>query len=192
MAHSLHASRAAPAELDDVTLARARRGERAACTAFVAMYQRRVFAAIGRIGARRLGPARVEELAQDAFIRALGALPRFSSDGPAKLSTWLLTIATRVALNALRGARAEILPLDAAVQAQAPDELGRLDVRRGLHHAIASLTPEQRAVVVLHDLHGLTDTEVAAALEVGVAAVKSRLFRARARLRKTLQDNDDG
>lgn len=180
------------AELDEVTLARARRGERAACTRFVGFYERRVFAAIGRIVGPRGEPARVEELAQDAFVRALRALPRFASDGPARLSTWLLTIATRVALNDLRRARPTVVTLAAAPPEAAPDEHARLHARRALEAAIIALTPEQRAVLVLHDIHGLTDREVSEALELEVAAVKSRLFRARARLRQTLTEEQDG
>lgn len=179
-------------ELDASTLARAARGERAACTRFVAVYQRRVFAAIGRILGSRGTPGRVEELAQDAFVRALGALPRFEADGPAKLSTWVLTIATRIALNELRRPSVEVVPLSASVDRAAPDETERLHARQALQAAIDGLTTEQRAVIVLHDLHGMTDAEVAAALELGVAAVKSRLHRARVQLRKALRVGTEG
>ena len=174
-------------ELDASTLARAQRGERVACTRFVGVYQRRVFAAIGRMLGSRGAPARVEELAQDTFVRALGALPRFSADGPAKLSTWVLTIATRVALNELRRSELEVVPLSGSIDRAAPDEAERLLDRQALQTAIDGLTPEQRAVIVLHDLHGMTDGEVAEALELGVTAVKSRLHRARVQLRKALR-----
>ncbi|MCR9162584.1 MAG: RNA polymerase sigma factor [Nannocystaceae bacterium] len=56
--------------------------------------------------------------------------------------------------------------------------------------AAATLTPQQRAVFVLRDLHGLTETEVAAALDLEVSAAKSRLHRARARMRKALTEAD--
>ncbi len=176
------------AELDDTTLARARRGERAACTRLVSVYQHRVFAAIARILGARAEAGRVEELAQDSFVRALGALPRFSPSGPAKLSTWLLTIATRVALNELRRGRLQVTPLTPATDVAAPDDHARADARRTLATAIEALTPQQRAVLVLHDLHGLTDSEVAEALELQVPAVKSRLVRARASLRRVLAE----
>ena len=179
-------------ELDASTLARAQRGEQVACTRFVAVYQRRVFAAIGRILGSRGTPGRVEELAQDAFVRALGALPRFTADGPAKLSTWVLTIATRVALNELRRSSVEVVPLTASTDRAGPDEAERLHARQSLQTAIDGLTSEQRAVIVLHDLHGMTDGEVAEALELGVAAVKSRLHRARVQLRKALRTQETG
>lgn len=180
------------AELDDTTLARARRGERAACTRFVAVYEARVFAAIGRIVGQRFDRGRVEELAQDAFVRALRALPRFSPAGPARLSTWLITIATRVALSELRRASAPVASLEEVPEPMhARDEHARLHHRDRLQRAIDDLTPEQRAVFVLRDVHGLTETEVGEALALEVPAVKSRLFRARARLRAVLGGDDE-
>ena len=158
----------------------------------MAVYQRRVFAAIGRILGSRGTQGRVEELAQDAFVRALGALPRFDADGPARLSTWLLTIATRVALNELRRSSVEVVPLLGCPEPAAPDQTERLHARQALQAAIDGLTAEQRAVLVLHDLHGMTDGEVAEALELGVAAVKSRLHRARVQLRKALRAQPTG
>jgi RNA polymerase sigma-70 factor (ECF subfamily) len=178
-------------ELDDLTLARARRGERAACTRFVSFYERRVFAVLARI----LGPAGrdqvVEDLAQETFLRALRALPKFDVAGPARVSTWLLTIATRRALSELarRSMDTEELPLDAP--ARRSDDPERVHTRRALQQAIADLTPEQRAVFVLRDAHGLTEAEVAQALELDPAAVKSRLHRARARLRKLLTSTEN-
>ena len=180
------------AELDELTLARARRGERAACTRFVAVHEAAVFAVIGRVlGARGHGTV-VEDLAQETFVRALRALPRFEPSGPARLSTWVLTIATRVALSELRRARPAARELDEAALPAVTGEHLRVDRRRALARAIADLTDEQRAVFVLRDAHGLTETEVADALEIDVAAVKSRLVRARARLRRSLgEDGDD-
>ncbi|MEM6293745.1 MAG: sigma-70 family RNA polymerase sigma factor [Myxococcota bacterium] len=173
-------------ELDELALARARRGDREGCTRFVAFYQRLVFAAVGRILGPRVPQAQVEELAQEAFLRALRALPRFDPAGPAKVSTWLLTIATRVALSERSRKRPQLEPLDAAPE-RSERPFDRLDARRRLEAAAASLTPEQRAVFVLRDVHGLTETEVAAALNLDVSAAKSRLHRARARMRRALE-----
>ncbi len=164
-------------------------------------YQRRVFAAIGRILGPRCSRAHVEDLAQETFLKALRALPRFDPSGPARVSTWLLTIATRVALSELRRKRVEIDPsntvpnTDLGADAQHPqdpqdpqDPYAQLDARRTLSQIAQALTPEQRAVFVLRDIHGLTETEVAAALDLDVSAAKSRLHRARARLRRALTE----
>lgn len=148
-----------------------------------------VFATIGRIVGPGTGAAQVEDLAQEAFLKALRALPRFDPSGPAKVSSWLLTIATRVALSDLRRRRIATEPLSAAPEpSERPFE--RLDARRRIEQAAATLTPEQRAVFVLRDLHGLTETEVARALDLDVSAAKSRLHRARARLRRALTEAD--
>lgn len=176
-------------ELDELSLARARRGDRDGCARFVTFHQRLVFAAIGRIVGPGSGQAHVEDLAQEAFLKALRGLPRFDPAGPAKVSTWLLTIATRVALSHLRRRRIETEPFtDADAPAIHPYEA--IDARQRILQAAATLTPEQRAVFVLKDVHGLTETEVAAALDLDVSAAKSRLHRARARMRRALLEAD--
>ena len=96
-------SPAAPpaAELDELTLRRAQRGEQAACRALVERYQRPVFALLHRM----LGPGRadrVEDLAQETFLHVFRSLAGFAPLGPARLSTWILTIASRRVVDELR------------------------------------------------------------------------------------------
>src|SRR5215475_9107178 len=87
--------------LDELTLRRAQRGDEAAWRALIERYQAAVHAVIWRLLAgRRLH--RVEDLVQETFVRVLRALPGFDPAGRATLSTWILTIATRLALNELR------------------------------------------------------------------------------------------
>ena len=152
-------------------------------------HQRLVFAAIGRIVGPGQAQTNVEDLAQETFLKALRALPRFDPAGPAKVSTWLLTIATRVALSHLRRRRIETEPLH-DLDARAVHPHDALDARQRILQAAATLTPEQRAVFVLKDVHGLTETEVAEALELDLSAAKSRLYRARARMRRALTEAD--
>jgi RNA polymerase sigma-70 factor (ECF subfamily) len=182
------------AELDELTLVRAQRGEDAACRELVSTYQRRVFALLGRM----LGPsgraALVEDLAQETFLRGFRALPMFERGGPARLSTWLLTIATRLALDELKKAAPRLVPIDAIVHG-VPDTRGGADAateRRALStqlaRAIAALSPEQRATFLLRELHELSTEEVATALEVDVGTVKSRLSRAKQALRAALAE----
>src|SRR4051812_48677387 len=89
-------------ELDEPTLARAQMGEDAACRAFLGFYQRQVFALLGRMLGRVGQRGTIEDLAQETFLRAFRALPGFDRRGSARLSTWLLTIATHLALDQLR------------------------------------------------------------------------------------------
>src|SRR4029079_1636424 len=87
--------------LDELTLRRAQRGDEQAWRALIARFQHPVHALIWRLLAGR-ARHRAEELTQETFVRVLRALPGFDPAGPASLSTWILTIATRLALHELR------------------------------------------------------------------------------------------
>ncbi len=181
-----------PRELDELTLRRAQRGEDAACTALVERYQRAVFALLGRmVGTRRA--AVVEDLAQDAFLDVFRALPGFRPDGGARLSTWILTIATRRAIDELRRPRrdgddAALAGLADARAARGDAAVHRAELGRAIERAIAALSPDHRAAFLLREYHGLDYAEIAAALAVDVGTVKSRLSRARAALRAALAE----
>jgi RNA polymerase sigma-70 factor, ECF subfamily len=178
-------------ELDELTLARARQGEPAALSALVRHYEKPVFALVGRLMCSR-APAAIDDVAQEAFIRVIRGISRFDPSGPARLSTWIVTVATRTCLNALRG-RNRDAPLDVAGQAAAsdpgasPEELV-LERERGhrIEAAMAALPAEMRAVLVLRAYHDLDYPEIAAALDLEVGTVKSRLSRARMALRQVL------
>jgi RNA polymerase sigma-70 factor (ECF subfamily) len=194
----VEAARASPAdahprEVDDTTLRRAQRGEDAAFTRLVQIYERPVFALLGRM----LGPGgrrdRVEDLAQETFLRVFRALPGFRPAGPARLSTWILTIATRLALDELRRLR-PARSLEDAAAVVAPDDAAapaeRARMRAALARAVAGLSDEQRAVFLLREVHELEYQEIAEALEVDLGTVKSRLSRARAALRAALSEEE--
>ncbi len=173
--------------LDELTLRRAQRGDERAWRALIERFQHPVHAVIWRLLAGR-ARHRVEDLVQETFVRVLRALPAFDPAGPATLSTWILTIATRVALNELR--RAEM----AAIVVEPPAPRGeRADVaadRQRIGAAIAAgvatLPEGQRAVFVLREYHDLDYAEIASALELDLGTVKSRLARARTALRTHL------
>jgi RNA polymerase sigma-70 factor (ECF subfamily) len=183
-----------PAQLDQLTLRRAQRGEAPAWRALIELHQGPVHALIWRLLAGR-ARHRAEDLTQDTFVRVLRALPDFDPRGPATLSTWILTIATRLALNELRGAASRsVRGLDDAPEATAVHAHDRADHatdRRQLGDAIAAgvagLPEDQRAVLVLREYHGLDYAELAAALDLDLGTVKSRLARARAALRAHLE-----
>jgi RNA polymerase sigma-70 factor (ECF subfamily) len=182
---------AASRELDELTLRRAQRGEPAACRRLVETYQRAVFAILSRMLAPRGRRARVEDLAQETFLRVFRALPGFSPAGPARLSSWILTIATRLAIDELqREPRAT--SLDEAVQlpsgARADEQLERRSLGQALERAVQSLEPPFQAVFLLRELHELDYDEIARALDIDLGTVKSRLSRARATLRAALDE----
>ena len=178
-----------PDELDELTLARAQRGEAQACRALVLRYQTPVFAVLSRLVGH--DPARVEDLAQETFLRVFRALPGFSPHGPAKLSTWIVTIATRLALDELRRGAPRVIPIGPqaiAVPAaiRTDDELDRRELGHALAAGLARLVPDMRAVFVLRELHDLDYDEIAAAVGIDLGTVKSRLSRARAAMRQIL------
>ena len=175
-------------ELDEVTARRAVRGEDAARRALVEMYQARVFALISRMLAGR-GRATTEDVAQEAFLHVFRQLPRFDMAGAAKLSTWILTIAARRAIDELRRRRPALLPeLERAGGTRPDDRALRREVLAAIEGALAELSPELRAAFLLREYHGLEYVEIARALEIDLGTVKSRLSRARAALRQRLQE----
>ena len=173
------------APLDELTLRRAQRGDERAWRDLVERYQQPIHALIWRLLAGR-ARHRVEDLVQETFVRVLGALPAFDLAGPASLSTWMLTIATRLALNDLR--RPEHGAIE--VEPEATDRTDEPAERRRLGTAIAKgiavLPDAQRAVLVLREYHDLEYQEIAAVLELDLGTVKSRLARARTALREHL------
>ena len=186
---------AAP-ELDQVTLRRAQRGEDAACRALVERYERPVFALLHRV----LGPGhrhRVEDIAQETFLGVFRSLSGFAPLGPARLSTWILTIATRRAIDELRrveatGGEPVVLADDVvASPGSADDGARRSALGKRVAAAIGALPPDFRAAFVLREMHGLEYGEIARALEIDLGTVKSRLARARAALREALADLEE-
>ncbi len=182
-------------ELDDLTLARAQRGEESAWRVLVERYQRPVFALLSRMLSPVARRDLVEDLAQETFLRAFRALPTFDRAAPGRLSSWLLTIATRLALDELRQRRPALEPLHpvhfqaaGAISPSGPDRL----LSEVLTRAVEALSPDHRAVILLREVHGLGYDELATALAISVGTVRSRLSRARAELRAALAEDHDG
>lgn len=173
-------------EVDPPTLRRCQAGDAEALRAFVDRYQRPIFALLSRL----LGPGpHVEDLAQETFLRAFRALGSFDPEGPARPSTWLLTIATRLALDSRKRRRLESVPYDDTLVSAEGDperEAERLRLRQAIVAAAAELSDDQRAAFLLMELHGLSVAEAATALSIPENTVKQRVFRAREKLRSRL------
>jgi RNA polymerase sigma-70 factor (ECF subfamily) len=177
----------ARAELETETLEACRAGDPKALRRFVVRYEPLVFAYLSRtLGA---GP-HVEDLAQEVFLRAFRGVGRFSPEGAARASTWLLTIATRVAIDARKRRRVPCDPFPddgGPVDPQTPEtERQRLEMRQRLGRALGELAPELRDAYVLAEFHGLSMAEMSEVLGIGLNATKARLWRARERLRLLL------
>ncbi len=182
------------AELDELTIARAQRGDPRARRALVERYQRPVFALLSRMLHGRGSRALVEDMAQETFLRVFKALPNFKRNGSARLSTWILTIASNRAIDELRRRRPR-LPKDAvnletlaAAAHTAQDEVEGRALARVLQHAIEELAPEYRAAFLLRAFHDMSYAEISRALNVDLGTVKSRISRARKALRRALEE----
>lgn len=183
---SSSAAKSAP-ELDPVTLARARRGSASAFRALVALYEGRVFALVARVlGARRR--AHIEDTAQETFVKIHRGLRAFDPRGPARLSTWILTIATRTAVDVVRREKLEVVALPEGLPSDTDIEARTALRERAfrVEAALAELTPEHRAILALRAFHDLDYPEIADALGLNVGTVKSRLARARVALRAAM------
>lgn len=140
-------------------------------------------------------PAEAEEIAQETFLRAHRSLS--SLEDPSRLSPWLYRIATNLAYDRFRRSARRPPPdslSEAEVAAVEPAEPGpRLDrlmeqreMSSCVRQYIDDLPDSYRAVVLLHDLEGLTNPEIARLLGISLATAKIRLHRARVRLRQAL------
>jgi RNA polymerase sigma-70 factor (ECF subfamily) len=180
----------APSELDELALKRAQRGDAAACTALVRCYQERVGALLSRMLTPSGRGAAIEDIAQETFLRVFRALADWVPGGSARLSTWILTVATRAAIDELRKRHASGPLVDVVDPAPSPPiELRSLG--RAIERALGELVPDFRAVFVLREFHELSYDEIARALDIDVGTVKSRLSRARAELRIALAEVHD-
>lgn len=169
-------------------LDRLRAGDPKAFEDMVKTYQHRIYG----VALRMMGNwSEAEEVAQETFLRAHRALPEFRGDS--RLSTWLYAIASRICLNRLASGEGRIARRRAAEEMadSARDEpagdLERDDREAAVHKALAELSEERRAVVVLRDFEGLSYDEIAAALGLELGTVRSRLHRARLDLREKLE-----
>src|SRR5690349_6261089 len=166
--------------IEQELLAAARRGDRAAIEALLAAQQPRLY----RFGLKLCGdPEDAQEVLQDSLLAAARTLPTFK--GESSLSTWLYTIARSFCIKRRR--RGKFQPAaESSLEGDAAGEAARLVDERPLSdelyarsqlgqavdRAIAQLPPEQREVVLLRDVEGLSAAETAAVLGIKVQAVK--------------------
>ncbi|MGE0789543.1 MAG: sigma-70 family RNA polymerase sigma factor [Sandaracinaceae bacterium] len=179
---------------DEALLERVRAGDASAIDALLARHQETIY----RFGLRM---CRDREDARDVLQETLLTMARSAEGfrGASSFTTWLYTVARSFCIKKRRrraGAPARVHSLESDVPGEvmalpdpARDPHAALEAKRdtdALAEAIAQLDPVQREVLVLRDVEGLSAAEVAEVLGVGVAAVKSRLHRARVALREQL------
>jgi RNA polymerase sigma-70 factor (ECF subfamily) len=172
---------------DRQLLARARSGDLDAFAAFVRHFERRVRTVLWRL----LDDERdVEEATQDTFVQAWRNLERFRSD--AAPFTWLYRIAVNEALQRRRRKQLPTTELEEADASHSDPALETAELRGYLVARLRALPIEHRAAIVLRDVEGLSNEEVAAVLGISVAAAKSRIHRARMTMRADLEAWEEG
>jgi RNA polymerase sigma-70 factor (ECF subfamily) len=180
-----------PPELERALLERAQRGDEVACRALVVRYQQPVFATLARVLGRGQRLELVPDLAQETFLRVFRELPAFRPEAPGRLSSWILTIAARLALDELKRRRLDLLAPEDAVErlvdpAGSGQDAEQAETAVVLDRALATLGPGLRAVLLLRVVEELPYEEIARALAIEIGTVKSRLARARAALGQAL------
>jgi RNA polymerase sigma-70 factor (ECF subfamily) len=176
-------------------VAAAKAGEISAFETLVSRYERKIFRLTLNITQNRED---AEDAMQEAFLKAYQHLPSF--EGNSRFYTWLVRIAVNQALMKLRRRRPNVVSLDEEIDTgddmmprdvedwgPSPEQRYQQSEMAGiLSKAIGELDPQFRTVFQLRDIEELSTEETAEALELSVPAVKSRLLRARLKLREKL------
>ncbi len=185
-------------------VARVRGGEREAFYELVRPHERGIYlVALSIVN----NDADAEEVVQEAILKAFKALGSFRAE--AKFSTWIIQIAMNEARMKLRKDRRHLyesldqprkgedegdyVPRDFADWREIPSEaLENARLREGLKKGLASLPAKYRQVLILRDIEHLNIAETAELIGISEAAVKTRLLRARLRMRDALAPGFDG
>ena len=183
---------------DTQLVERSQRGELAAFDLLVTRYRGRIY---GMLYNMVHNDADAWDLAQDVFVKAWKALPRF--EGNSAFFTWLYRIAHNVALDWLRARKIQgAVEFDDAIarnvepgslttpkgEGQPDDRMAQSELGVRIHAALAELSPEHRAVILLREIEGRTYEEIAEVAGCSLGTVMSRLFYGRKRLQSLLQD----
>ena len=176
---------------DNHLIQRTREGDRSAFNQLVLKYRGRVMG----VAARMLGDrVEAEDLAQEVFVKAYHGIKRFQ--GAALFSTWLYRITANSCLNQRRRRRAEYQaardtdPADLILPDHSSNPhslLEEKEIKMLIEKAVQALPQEQRIVLILRDIEGLTYEAIAEALALELGTVRSRLHRARMALQEKLR-----
>ena len=173
----------------------AKSGDLASFEELVNRYEQKIFRLTMNITRNRED---AEDSMQDAFMKAYSHLNTFQEGS--RFYTWLVRIAANEALMRLRKRRPNQFSIDEPIEGEEdiiPREIedwgpspeqryAQSEMREILSNAIDELQPDFRVVFVLRDVEGISTEETATALGISVAAVKSRLLRARLKMRQKL------
>jgi len=183
-------------DVDQQLVERVQKGDKRAFDLLVLKYQHKIFAVISRFIRDH---AEVQDVAQDAFIKAYRALPNFR--GESAFYTWMYRIAINTAKNYLvaRNRRPPASDVDvddaeffagndAMHEMNTPERnLLRDELQTVIDQAFKDLPDDLRMAVTLREIDGLSYEEIAEAMECPIGTVRSRIFRAREAIDKKIQ-----
>ncbi len=174
------------------------KGHPASFGELVRRYQDRLYNAIYRVVDNAEDAL---DVVQEAFVSAYQSLNHFKGDS--EFFTWLYRIAFNAAISQRRRKKTVLSldwrlddkhgvePADESVDVRPESAMERMEDERMLHRAIAQLSPEYRAVLVLKEIEGRKYEEIADILDVPIGTVRSRLHRARLELRDLLTAHEE-
>jgi RNA polymerase sigma-70 factor (ECF subfamily) len=184
-------------ELDQELVERAQRGDKRAFGLLVVKYQRK----LGRLLSRMIrDQSEVEDVVQEAFVKAYRALPNFRGDSA--FYTWLYRIGINTAKNYLvaMGRRPQVVTeievedaenYDSGAELRTTDtpetELMSKQVAQTVNDTVAALPEELRTAITLHEIEGLSYEEIANLMGCPIGTVRSRIFRARETIAEKLR-----
>lgn len=177
-----------PNQADQQLVERVQKGDKRAFDMLVVKYQHRI---LGLVGSYIHDYQEVQDVAQEAFIKAYRALDNFRGDS--SFYTWLYRIAVNTAKNYLvskgrRPPESDVDVHDAGVMNAMPSlqmndtpeqNLFRDEIEQVIHGVIRNLPDDLRTAVMLREFDGLSYDEIAAVMDCPVGTVRSRIFRAR-------------
>lgn len=178
---------------DQNLIARFKEGDTSAFGDIVQKHQDKIF----NLCRHMLGNAQdAEDAAQDVFLKAFQALPKFQPD--ASLYTWLYRIATNTCIDYKRkpiweslfgsSEEGEKLVHDQASDAPSPEKLYQSkQIDYALKESLARLSPKLRAIIILKEIEELSYEEIADYLDISMGTVKSRISRAREELQELMK-----
>ncbi len=176
-------------DIDQQLVERVQRGDKGAFDLLVIKYQRKIFRLLSRLIRDQ---HEIEDVAQEAFVKAYRALPNFRGDSA--FYTWLYRIAINTAKNYLvsQGRRAPTSTPTDIEDAETFDDGDHLrdlntpdsmlltkEVAEAVNRAIDQLPEDLRTAIVLRELEGLSYEEIAESMQCPIGTVRSRIFRAR-------------
>lgn len=177
----------------------AAKGDQSAFSELVTAYERLVYSTAR---SKVLSHEDAMDVSQEVFIKIWRSLPNWR--GECKFATWIYKVCVNASLDFLRRAPEETESLsghpdedgeerplevaDESVSASPESSLERNETTMAVRRAIAQLPEDQRQIVVLRDIDGYTYEEIAEMLSLGLGTVKSRINRARVRLKSLLED----